>query len=743
MRNYLAVLLLLMSSSLFAQTISGRVTDGNNEEALVGANVYWLGSNDGTVTDAEGRFELLIPTLDTKQLIASFVGYTPDTISISNETAITFRLKVEALLDEVIVQDRKEGVIISSINAIKSENITSTELRKAACCDLAGCFETQTSVSPQVTNVVTNAKELRIAGLSGVYNQVLIDGFPMIQGLSYTYGISSVPGTLVENIYVAKGANSVLQGFESISGQINVITKDPDLEAPLFLNAYLNSFGERQFNADASFKIGDFKNLLAVHVVQPAGVFDRDKDAFLDVPKLTRYLVSNKLKFGREGEWGWNGEVMLRYLNEERAGGQTQFNPRTDRGSNSIYGQVVKISQPELIARTNYKFDDDNNFLFQVSGFYQDQDSWFGTVNYSANQTNLYANFEYERYYSTQNYFKTGLSYRHLNLEEDIAFSDNPLNRTYAGNYQRTEHIPGVFAENSIQLMKGKLTWMLGLRGDHHNQFGFKFTPRTLLKLDINKFTVLRANAGRGWRTVNLFSENIGLMVSSRDVVFAEALEPEEANNFGLNLTHKIERTNFSGYLSADFYYSTFQNQVFPDYDADPTQAIIQNFRGTSISNSLQLESGFRFWKTLEFKLGYSFLDVYRKEGEVKELLPFNPRHKILTVLGYRPVSNKFQIDANMHWYGQRRLPNTSLNPEAFQRPDFSETYAVISAQFTYNFDLFEIYAGCENIFDFRQEQPILSWQNPFGPYFDTSSVWGPTRGREFYLGVRYSIVKE
>ena len=742
MRNILVIISLLIHTALWSQNLSGRVLDEQGA-ALVGASVYWLDHPGGTVTDLDGNFEIAIPQTNAKQLIASFVGYTADTMAIGKATEVTFLLKISQVLDDVVVKERKQGTIISSIDPVKTENITSTELRKAACCDLAGCFETQISVHPQVTNVITNAKELRIAGISGVYNQVLIDGLPMIQGLSYTYGISSIPGTLVNNIYIAKGANSVLQGFESISGQINVITKDPDLNEPLFLNAYMNSFGEKQVNADVAFKLGKGENLLAVHAVQPAGKRDLDEDNFLDVPLLERYLISDKWKFGTEGEWGWNGEFMLRYLHEKRTGGQVDFNAEQNLGSNSVYGQQVQLSQPEILSKVNFRFNDDNNFSFFLSGFRQQQDSWFGTVQYSARQTNLYANFQYEWYYSEQNQLKTGVTYRHLDLEEDIAFSDNSLGRTYDGTYRRREHIPGFFAENSMQLLKGKLTWMLGIRGDNHNQFGFMFTPRTLLKYDLDEFTVLRANAGLGWRTVNLFSENINLLVSSRDVIFEEMPNAEEATNLGLNLTRKIENTNLSAYLSADFYHTTFQNQIFPDYDSDPTKAIIRNFRGTSISNSLQLESGFRFWKALEFKLGYNFLDVYRKEGDFKQALPFNAKHRFVGVIGYQPLSNKFQIDANIHWYGKQRLPDTRINPEAFRRPDFSEAYSVLSAQFTYNFNKFEVYAGCENIFDFRQRRPILSWENPFGAYFDTSSVWGPTRGREFYLGARYSIRKE
>lgn len=226
------------------------------------------------------------------------------------------------------------------------------------------------------------------------------------------------------------------------------------------------------------------------------------------------------------------------------------------------------------------------------------------------------------------------------------------------------------------------------------------------------------------------------------EIPFTEQLEPEEALNYGINITQKFDAKGekLSGYFSADYYHTDFQNQIFPDYDTDPAQAIIQNFAGTSISNGFQAELYLKIWQRFELKTGYNYLDVFRMDGELKQTLPFNAKHKVLTTVGFKPLTNKFQFNMNMHWHGAQRLPNTQTNPEAFQRPDFSEAYAIINAQFTYSFKKFEIYLGCENIFDFRQNQPIISWQNPFSPYFDTSSVWGPNRGRETYIGVRYIL---
>jgi outer membrane receptor for ferrienterochelin and colicins len=737
------ICLYVCHSNLYGQVVQGTVSDHLNNP-LPGASVHWMDTQIGTTTDSKGYFELQTTGIEDYRLIASFVGHKTDTMLYTGQSSIKFRLEGASQLEEVVVQDRKEGVIISNELAIKTEQITQSELKKAACCDLAGCFETQTTVQPQTTNVVTNAKELRILGLSGVYNQILIDGLPMIQGLTYTYGISSIPGPLVDNIFVAKGANSVLQGFESISGQINVETKDPTLADRVFLNTYMNNFGEKHFNAQFSNQVGKWHQLSGLHAVLPANRIDRDDDQFLDLPLLTRLMGHTRWQYGAEDEKGWHHQIGLRFLNEKRIGGQVAFDPDIHLGGSDVYGQSVQINQPEMWAKTGYRFNKNQRIAILASGFLQDQRSFFGTTRYQAQQANFYANIQFEQTYK-QHDLKTGVSYRYLNLSEDLSFTEDPLNRSYAGLYQRTEQIPGVFAENTMRFFKQKLTWILGFRADHHNTFGAQLTPRSLVKYDVSKSATIRANVGTGWRTVNFFPENIGLLVSSRDIIFLETLQPERAINSGINFTQNFETTNqgATGFISVDFYRTQFQNQIFPDYDSDPTKAFVDNFTGTCISNGFQAEVFARFAKKLEVKAGYNFLDVYREiEGE-KILLPFNPRHKILGMISYKPESGRFQVDLNAHWYGLQRLPNTQQNPEAYQRPDFSETFTLINAQFSWYFNAIDVYVGCENVFDFRQLQPIISWENPFGQYFDTSSVWGPTRGRELYAGIRYRIKKK
>ena len=730
---FLFVFICSFSHYSFAQNLTGKVVTDTLTEPLPYTIVYWINSSVGTTSDSSGTFNIPITNITDKRLIINLLGYVSDTILITDQTNIRIQLHADPTVSEIIIRGKET-------NTYGTASINQAELQKSSCCDLAGCFETQATVQPMTTNIITNSKELRILGLSGVYNQVLIDGMPLIQGLSYTYGISSIPGTLVENIYIAKGANSVLQGFESISGSINVILKQPDKTKKLFLNAYMNSFMEKHLNANYSKRWNKWSTLGSFHMVQPAKDFDRDKDTFLDIPKLTRYMLYNKWKYSDEDSLGWSTMIGLRYLHEQRVGGQVNFDV-SQKGSSTVYGQTVAIDQPELYTKTGYRFTENKKITLIASSFYQNQDSYFGAIHYKAQQYNAYGNVQYELRWKKKHQLKTGISIRYMHRREQIDFTaGDVIGRTYAGTYLKNEIIPGVFAENVFKWRGDKIAWIVGMRLDHHNTYGFFFTPRTQFKYDFTRTTTMRLSAGTGWRTINIFSENINLFASSRDIVITEKLNPEQAFNWGINLSQDITGENFKGIVSLDFYQTRFSNQIFPDYDSDPQKAFIRNYTGTSISNGFQVEGNFTFYKRFTAKLAYTFLDVFRMEQGEKFILPFNARNKVMGSFSYMPVTKAWHADVNVHWFGEQRLPNTSSNPVEYQRPKKSDPYTIISAQFTKTWKTVELYGGCENIFDFRQLRPILGWQDPFGPYFDSSFAWGPTRGREFYLGIRFMI---
>lgn len=734
-------LLLGMYLSLggWAQTIEGHVSD-RQDQPLAAASVSWLGQTTGTLTDSTGYFNLPRPQSNKARLVVRLITYKTDTFQWKGEEHFDVSLQTEKILDDVVITGNAEGAHISRIDPEKTEIINELELGKAACCDLGGCFETQTTVEPTTTNVLTNAKELRILGLSGVYNQVLMDGFPTFYGLHYTYGISSVPGPLVKTIFVAKGANSVLQGYEGMVGQINVITKEPRTAERLFLNLYANSFGETQYNAHYAIARKKWANILSAHVATPAGKIDRDGDQFLDVPKINRYHVFNKWTYGNDQQKGLYSMVGLRYLNERRQGGQAFFLQEQHLGDTLAYGQYTEMERAEGYTKTGYRFTSRHQLAGYLAASTHAQEAWFGALRYTGRQKQLYANLQHEWRYGTLHNLKWGTSLRVFELDEQIAFFNDPLNRTYGGNYYRKEVIPGVFAENKFEFLEGKVTWMAGARWDYHNQFGSQFTPRTLVKANIGENGSLRANIGWGWRTVNLWAENITLLASSRDVILAEPLQPEKTLNYGVNYTHSLELENLDLTFTVDLYRTEFANQIFPDYFTAGI-ATISNFGGESVSNGFQAEVMADIFKVLNVRVGYAYLDVYRMIGGEKSLLPFNSKHKINGAFSIMPAQRKWHFDGNVHWFGPMRMATTADQAHHGNgETHFSPGFMTANGQFTWSFKRLDLYGGCENILDFRQLRPIVGYQTPFGPEFDTANVWGPTRGREFYIGIRYAI---
>jgi outer membrane receptor for ferrienterochelin and colicin len=742
------LLLLFVSQNLNAQTFYGQVTD-IKELPLPGATVVWTGTSIGARADENGEFALPFPqdTAAKPLRLSAIFGGARDTFEIDDLSSYwTLSMSADVTLQEVTVRDEVTGAFISVLQPIKTEIINRAELRKAACCDLAGCFETQSTVQPTTTNILTNAKELRILGLSGVYNQVLVDGLPTIQGLTYTYGTGTIPGSMLENIWVVKGANSVLQGYEGMVGQITVYPREGGTAEPVTADVLVNSFGEKHLNAALATKKTKWTNYLALHASLPGGKWDRDDDTFLDLPRLTRYSIYNKWRYRKENENGLSAFIGARLVHEQRIGGQENFDPKTDEGTTRAYGQTVRFQQPEIFSKTGWRFDANNKISLLASFVGQDQNSWFGLTQYAANQCHAYANLQYELYWGKNKLqdLKAGLSFRHFVLDEAVGFSPaDTLGRSFAGNYRREENIPGLFAENTFHFKDERWVWVAGIRADRHNAFGWYATPRTMLRFNPTPNLDLRGSIGTGWRTVNLFPENIALLVGSRDIVFAEALRPERALNAGLNVTRRFKIGKASMTATADLYHTRFQNQFFPDYDSDPNKAIIANFTGLSRSNGLQLELSAAWSRRVELRAAYNFLDVFRHENGEKVLLPFNARHKVLGVATFRTPGERWQFDANLHWYGQQRLPDTRLNPENLRRPDYSEAYSVAGIQVRRALRRFDLFAGCENLFDFRQRRPILGWEQPFARGFDPSFAWGPTRGREFYVGFNFKIERK
>ncbi len=731
-----------LSTVAYSQSVKGIVygDNGGKKEPLDAAIVKWFGTSKGTITDSTGRFELSLAGITNKRLMISYTGYKIDTIDVGDNTNIEIILIPNSTTSTIEVEDSKKSTHFENL-VPKTEVITSQELVKDACCDLAGCFGRNSSVEVAVTDIITDSKELKILGLEGAYTQLLIDNMPLMTGLNTKYGISSIPGTLIDRITISKGSNSVLQGYESISGIMNVLLRDYDNSDRLLVNGFVNSMLEKQFNLNFANPLSKKLNtIVSLHTVQKSNNMDDNGDGFLDNPLTTRYMLYNKWKF-HDAKNKTDLNVAGRLWNEERIGGQKADLHGSHNSAHKLYEQTVKINSIEGYSRFGKQFSETSGMKMYLSSFYYDQKSKYGDTKYDATQGYFSYSGFYEFEYLTRAFLKTGFSYKYQDIDEVFGFNDT-TSKTYAGNYLKKESIPGAFLESSYSFLDDKASLMAGIRFDYHNEHKLIVTPRALFRYQPVKTLVLRASIGTGFRTINLFSEYSNILASSRNIVIAETLEPEKILNYGADVLLYFGAEGVSGSLNVDFYRTDFSNKIIPDYDTNPREVIFENLHGSAFSNVLQTELSLTILRNVDVKLAYKFIDLeYEKRG-VRYQQPFNSKHRVLTTFSYTPTGKSWGLSAGLNWFGKQRLPSTATNPVQYQRPDESVPYTLINMQVNKNFKSVELYAGVENLLDFTQENPIIAADDPFGPYFDTSYIWGPTKGREFYAGFRFLIGK-
>lgn len=748
MKNFLIFIpiffLLLLTTPLLAQTyVKGVVVEETNEgtfNPVSFANIFWLDTQIGTTTDTSGVFKIAYKP-EYKRLVISFLGYRPDTLEISeaNSQDIRVILKTDkSTLEEVVVTGEKGSTYIDYLNPIKTQVMTEKELFKAACCNLSESFETNPSVDVSFSDAVTGVKQVQMLGLAGTYTQITSENLIGIRGLASNYGLGFIPGTWIESIQVTKGIGSVANGYESIAGQINVELRKPFAGDKLFFNAYQNNFGRSEANLNLSQLVGKkWGTTLLLHYNNTWRKMDMNGDNFLDVPIGNQFNLVNRWHY--DNQKGVSAQFGVKVLNDNRLGGQTFFKSEEDRGKLTAYGLEINTKRYEGFGKIGYVFPQKKyqSIGFMASVISHEQDSYFGLTTYNGKNQTAYANLIYQSIIGTTIHkYRAGLSYLYDNYNEN--FNTN--------NYQRTENVAGGFFEYTYT-PNDKLNIVAGLRGDYHNLFGFFVTPRLHAKYQITPDLSVRVSTGRGQRTANIFAENTGVFVSSRQVMImgdnpntkAYGLNPEIAWNSGINLTYDFTLAGKNGSLNLDYYRTDFQNQIVVDREQSPQEIHFYNLKGNSFSNSFQAEVNYEIIKKLEFKLAYRLFDVQSTYNGMQMEVPLIAKNRAFANLAYE--IGKWKFDYTINWNGSKRIPNTTSNPSEFRKETYSPDFWVMNTQVTFSpAKALDLYVGAENIADVRQTDLVNSYQSPFRRYFDAGLVWGPVLGRMVYGGLRFRI---
>ncbi|UOQ74756.1 TonB-dependent receptor plug domain-containing protein [Hymenobacter cellulosilyticus] len=659
---------------------------------------------------------------------------------------VALRRSVE--LGEVKIEERAPAY--SSLTPTNTQVITSRDLTKSACCNLAESFETNAAVEVSTTDAVSGAKQIQLLGLDGAYSLLTVDNLPALRGLSTPYRLSYLSGTWIEGIDIIKGMGSVVNGYESISGQVNVRLKEPDKAERLLFNAYGNDLGKFDLNLNLATPLSKkLSTALLLHSDHLGRRVDRNKDGFLDLPLATQYNVFNKWKY-KSGN-GIVSELGLGALRETREGGQIGF--RTDKPG-SFYGTTLSTDRYTGFSKTSYTWPGRpyQSLGLLLSGTSHAFDSSYGIRTYDGTQRTGLATLLFQSVLGTTAHtYRLGLSYLHDNYAEVYKDGylypiETPAQRYQREHRSRNERVPGAFAEYTYQNAKN-LTLVGGLRLDRHNLYGWVLTPRLNVKVDATANTVLRLAAGTGFRTANPIAENSGMLVSSREFIISNNLRPERAWNVGGSFTQYFTVAGHPATFITDYYHTEFQNQIVADAYSFPNLLQIGNLEpgGRSFSRSLQTEVQLEPVKGLQTKLAYKYLDV--RTTYAGELLPkaLTPRHRLFANVGYATAFDKWRADLTAQWFGQRPLAH---NPGSMAHEhgsgattlNYAPRYALLNTQVTRAFKRWEVYVGVENLTNYRQLDPIVGANMPFGPSFDAAMIWGPTYGRLTYAGLRFKI---
>jgi outer membrane receptor for ferrienterochelin and colicin len=737
--------ILFLPLCLFSQSnLQGVILEANDKNeaiGLPGANVYWLNTSLGTVTDIDGNFTIPY-TPDYTQLVISYVGFKTDTLTITNTNKIRHWLQPISDLDEVTVKSRKQATAKSYLRAQNVITVSSAELLKAACCNLSESFETNPSIDVNFSDAVTGTRQIKMLGLSSPYILIATENIPSIRGASQAYGLSFIPGTWVESIQITKGAGSVVNGFESIAGQINAELQKPMTDAKLFINAYAAANGRLELNTHLNTKVTNrWYTGLYLHGNLRDQKFDKNNDSFLDVPLKKQINVMNRWQY-LNPEKGFVSFINLRYLNDNNQSGQVNFNPDTDKLTTNNWGSEIQTERFEISTKLGYVNPEIPWQSLGVQFAYSNhsQDSYFGLNQYNITHNSVYSNAIYNSIISDSRHrIKTGLSFTYDHYDEFAVAID----------FGRNECSFGGFFEYSYDDLD-KLTLTAGLRFDTHNLLGEFITPRLHARFTPWEKSALRASIGRGKRSANIFTENQQLFATSRQINILNTdgkiygLDPEIAWNYGVSFLQGFNLFGRKGDVTLDFYRTEFKNQVVVDYET-PTEVNFYNLEGDSYANSLQIELNHNTFEGFDLRMAYKYYDVQTDYISGTLTKPLTPEHRLFANVSYethiKDNGAHWKFDTTYNWLSEQRFASTTANPASFQLPKESPTIGTLNAQITKVFSpKFEVYLGGENITNVRQSNPILGADDPFGANFDTTFVYGPIFGSMYYTGLRYMI---
>ena len=641
-------------------------------------------------------------------------------------------------LSDVTITSRRAGTRRVS-GAVNGSILTRDELFKAACCNLGESFTTNPSVDVNYSDAATGAKQIKLLGLSGTYVQMLTENLPNFRGAAAPYALDYVPGPWMKSIQVSKGSSSVRNGYESITGQIDVEYLKPDDDQGVTVNLFGNSMGRFEANADANLHLDSHLSTeILAHFQNEWGHHDQNDDGFQDQPNVRQWNLQNR--------WKWKGDHYLFHaglgiIKEKREGGQTEHSSHLSPSTSSLSPLTshlfkIGIETDRYEGYMKHAFilnpEKGTNIALMGNVSLQQMDANYGHKYYGVNEKTAYVQLLFETNFTEQHNLSTGLSLNHDYLgQTTVNVSGSATNEK--------ETTPGAYVQYTYNL-DNKLTAMAGIRIDHSSRYGTFVTPRFHVKYAPNEIVSFRLSAGKGYRTVHALAENNNLLASGRTLVIDD-MEQEAAWNYGVSSSWYIPLFGKTLKLNAEYYHTRFSRQAVIDYDSDPTTIHIANLNGKSYSNTVQVDATYPIVSGLELTAAWRLNDVKCTYGGELMEKPLTSRYKGLLTASYKTPLGLWQFDATLQLNGGGRMPTSYTHDNGTPSWDSRfKAYEQVSAQITRWFRHFSIYIGGENLTGFRQKQTIINAADPWSNTFDPTMVWGPVQGAMFYAGVRINF---
>ncbi|MDG2436867.1 MAG: TonB-dependent receptor [Polaribacter sp.] len=741
---FIKLILFLGITSSYGQTntISGKIKSGSG--VLPYANIYLKKTKIGTTSNENGFYELRNIPKGNYTLIVSSIGYQTKTIKISfnsnQKLTKNFSLSENNSLDEIVISGTLRPVTKSN-SPVPVEVYSTSFFKKNPTPSIFESMQNVNGVRPQLNCNVCNTGDIHINGLEGPYTFVLIDGMPIVSGLSTVYGLTGIPQALIERVEVVKGSASTLYGSEAVGGIINIITKRPSNSPKLTTDTFTSSWGEINTDVGLRYKLSEkIESLLGVNYFNYQNRIDNNEDGFTDLTLQHRISFFNKINIERK-----NNKVFTiagRYVYEDRWGGEMDWEKKY-RGTNIKYGESIYTNRWETFGTYQLPTTENINFQFSANGHYQD--SFYGTDKYEAAQLIGFGQFVYNKRIKENHNFLLGIAYRYT-FYDDNTFAT--IDENGIKNKPSKTHLPGIFLQDEISLNKqNKL--LLGARWDYNSIHGNIFSPRINYKWNSkDKSDIFRVSIGNGFRVANVFTEDHAALTGAREVEFRGQLKPETSWNTNINYVKKINTENIFITFDTSIFYTYFNNRILPDYESDPNKIIYANLNGYSISKGISFTSDILFTNGFTMNIGATFMDVSVTENNIKTRQLLTETFSGVWSISYKFDTN-FTLDYTGNLYGPMRLPLLGVNDN---RAEFSPWFSIQNIQLTKKFsNSWEVYGGIKNLLNFTP--PANSINNANNPFdigidtvknpelaFDPSYVYASNQGIRAFVGIRFTL---